>query len=174
MKRYKFISTFMESFQNEVHEAINILTKLFEENDIDFIIVGGVSTFIHGYNRATEDIDIIVNSSDKHKIENLPISYVKELSKGSFRKFKIHDVKSLYLEIIYSGDSFGDKKVPELNHFTRESKHLISLKGLIVMKLEAGRRQDLLDVVKLIEKNKLSKNYLQNEKYLELWREVSE
>ena len=54
----------MESFQNEVHNAIDILTKLFEENNIDFIIVGGTASFIHGYNRTTEDIDIIVSDLD--------------------------------------------------------------------------------------------------------------
>lgn len=159
----------MESFQNEIHNAIDILTKLFEENNIDFIIVGGTASFIYGYNRTTEDIDIIVSSSDKDKIKNLPISYVKELSKGSFRKFKIHDVKSLYLEIIYTGDTFGDSKVPELNKFTRKGKHLISLKDLIVMKLDAGRFQDIADVSKLIEKNKLPKDFIDNDKYLQVW-----
>lgn len=159
----------MESFQNEVHNAIDILTKLFEENNIDFIIVGGTASFIHGYNRTTEDIDIIVSSSDKNKIEKLPVGYVKELSKGSFRKFKIHDVKSLYLEIIYTGDTFGNKQIPELNKFNRKGKHLISLKDLIIMKLEAGRFQDIADVSKLIEKNKLSKDFINSDKYLQVW-----
>lgn len=166
----------MESFQNEVHNAIDILTKLFEENNIDFIIVGGTASFIHGYNRTTEDIDIIVSDLDKDKIKELVNLYSLESSKKESIKTHFRKVTldcychiNLYLEIIYTGDTFGDSKVPELNKFTRKGKHLISLKDLIVMKLEAGRFQDIADVSKLIEKNKLPKDFIDNDKYLQVW-----
>ena len=37
------------------------------------------------------------------------------------------------------------------------------------MKLEAGRFQEIADVSKLIEKNKLSKDFINSDKYSQVW-----
>ena len=41
------------------------LLGLLAENDVRFVVVGGVAVTLHGYVRMTEDVDLLVSSGRK-------------------------------------------------------------------------------------------------------------
>jgi hypothetical protein len=52
-------------------KILSILAKLLQENQIPYLIVGGVALGMHGYVRATKDIDFMVREKDKEKIAGI-------------------------------------------------------------------------------------------------------
>lgn len=167
-----FLSTFMESFSSELEIAIDSLKILFDKHNIDFIIIGGAATFLHGYHRTTEDVDIIIKRNDFDKLKNLPIGYIREISKGTFRRWKLTDTNSLYIEILVEGDKFKNSVIPSFSSIDNRD-HLIDLMDLINLKLSAGRTQDLADIEGLIKVNNLSNTFIDNEIYLSCWNKAN-
>jgi hypothetical protein len=53
----------MNNDLDPITESLSVLTKYFEENEIPYVIVGGVSVMVFGRARMTLDIDIIVDHS---------------------------------------------------------------------------------------------------------------
>ena len=62
------------------------------ENDVEYILVGGYATIIHGYNRTTGDLDIWVNQTEENynKIVNAFHLFKMPLFDMSKNKF-LHD-----------------------------------------------------------------------------------
>lgn len=42
------------------------LLKLLQQNGVDYILVGGQAVRLHGFNRATEDVDLVVPFDEKN------------------------------------------------------------------------------------------------------------
>jgi hypothetical protein len=49
-------------------EELVAITRVFAEEGIDYAVCGGMAMAIHGYTRATEDIDILVKADDLPRI----------------------------------------------------------------------------------------------------------
>ena len=179
-----YTSIFMESYLKDLWEAVKSLSSVLKDNNITYVYIGGVARNQYGYNRMTEDIDILVDKADKDKMSKLPIGRIRELSKGSLRRFKLHN-PATPIDVLYTGDHAGNKDGIEYKDFMKDSKLIkgelfLSLEGLIKYKLSSGiyghlRFKDFDDIVVLIERNKLPQDYANKfrkdltEKYKELW-----
>lgn len=139
-------------------DELSQLISAFDENEIEYAVCGGLALTIHGFPRATFDIDILIRP------DSLESAYEIAAEKGydirgldlSFKKGAVeirrvskmdddHEVISLDLLLV----------TPEV-HDVWESKEsliwqdktlwIVSRDGLIKMKTLAGRAKDLIDI----------------------------
>jgi predicted nucleotidyltransferase len=149
-------------------------TKIFDElnkKGVRYLVIGGIAVNLHGYDRVTGDIDILLSFSEEN-IENFktfaealgfkpkaPVS-IKDLSDGNKRKewieeknakvFSIYNPKNLLESIDVMIMEYLDF---ESAYSNREYVHtgglkipLISIDDLIRLKEIAGRERDKVDI----------------------------
>lgn len=189
MKRYKS-SKFMETYITDLWKAIENISTLLKDKGINFTFIGGAARNQYGYEKITEDIDLLVDIKDKDKMLNLPIGYIRELSKGRGKRFILHNPKT-QIDVIYSGEEAGSEfsniKYCEPSIISKNIKGVpfITLKALINYKLASGiygklRFKDFDDIIELIKRNNLPLKYCNDlrgdlkDKYIELWRQIYE
>jgi len=136
------------------------LLKLFEENNVAYMIVGGYAVAFHGYPRFTKDIDIFFQC-DNENIEKLKLSlcsfgFDREAlpdhiftEEGNIIKFGIEPVRIDLLNKI-DGVLFENIKSKTVRGQYGEIKvTFISKEDLITNKKASGRTQDIADLEKL-------------------------
>jgi len=141
-------------------EELRQLVAVFNERGIDFALCGGLALAAHGLVRATQDIDFLIREEtldDAYKaaaevgydIRGLDISF-KERTVEIRRVSKVvgEDVISLdlllvtpHVEDVWEGRESID--------FMGQTLFVVSRAGLIKMKQQAGRPQDLADIDRL-------------------------
>jgi hypothetical protein len=131
-------------------------------NDVDFIVVGGLSVVFHGYIRTTGDMDLWIRPSNENKLKLLPALTQFGLSSESVNLLKIKDFTEMlafhfnvppekieFLTYI-SGLKF-DESSKNCNHFAIENIDIpfLGYEDLIINKISAGRLKDQADVEEL-------------------------
>jgi len=178
-------SYFMQ--KSPVHRAAEEISQLLDEAGIDYAIAGALSLAVHGFVRATEDVDIIVTREglDRFKREWLGRGYVELRPGGKPIRDTANNVK---IDFLLAGEFPGDGKpkpvaIPEPAKvaIAGERYRVVSLPVLVEMKLASGmtaphRMQDLTDVMRLVHIVKLGRDFAEQldpyvrAKYLELWQ----
>lgn len=144
----------MATLLDELSQLISAL----DENEIEYAVCGGLALAIHGFARATLDIDVLIRAESLEKayrvgaengfdIRGLDISF-KERAVEIRRVSKIDDngeVLSLDLLMVTSQveDVWATKETID---FLGKKLSVVSLEGLLKMKRLAGRPQDLADI----------------------------
>lgn len=179
-----YTSVFMESFLSNFWNAAKNLTSILNKEKIRFTFIGGFTrNYYTKVARTTEDLDILVDSRDKEKMENLPIGYIRDLT-GRQRSFLLHTPKT-NVDVLYSGESTGGKgllfELPTNVSKTVDDLPLMTLENLIKYKLSSGiyskRLHDFADVQVLIKDNNLKRSLAKEnsfrgdliKKYEEIW-----
>ena len=147
----------MATLLDELSQLISAL----DENEIEYAVCGGLALAIHGFARATLDIDILIQSESLEKayqigaangfdIRGLDISF-KERAVEIRRVSKIDDTgEVLSLDLLLVTPHVEDVwETRETIDFLGKRLSVVSLKGLIKMKTLAGRPQDLADIARL-------------------------
>ena len=160
-----------------LHDLIKLHKKI---NGIDYCIIGGAAVKEYGFNRTTEDIDILVNKNDEQRL---------------YKNFKTYNLNNLSIggigiDVLFSGERVSDKCVnflpPKDIKIERKNLPFISLPYLIFYKIDSGinnieRGQDIVDAWKLVQYNKLPEDYLDEfdnqfgdiiNRYKQIWKEV--
>jgi len=180
---------FMESYVKDLLLSIKNISKLLKQFKISFTFIGGAARNQYGYQKITEDIDLLVSKKDREKMKNLPIGFIKDMSNNRAKKFILHNPKT-EIDVIYedeiSGDGINGLKFinPDKLSNNIDGIPFISLKALIMYKLSSGiygksRYKDFDDIIELIKRNNLSKNYADKfredlkQKYIQLWNEIN-
>jgi hypothetical protein len=143
-----------------LQELLEITSDL-EKNGIEYAVCGGLALAIHGFARATMDIDVLIRSENLEKayqvaatkgydIKGLEISF-KESAVEIRRVSKIDDdgeVLSLDLLLVTPPveDVWENREQVVLSE---NYLSVVSKEGLIKMKTLAGRPQDLADIERL-------------------------
>ncbi|MBX3291225.1 MAG: hypothetical protein KF855_18105 [Acidobacteria bacterium] len=138
-------------------DELSQLVSAFDANNTEYAVCGGLSMAIHGFPRATMDIDILIRPESLDKayeiaselgfdIRGLDISF-KERAVEIRRVSKIIDEDVLSLDLIlvtsHVEDVWADRQIVA---FQGRVLSVISRDGLIKMKTLAGRPQDLADI----------------------------
>jgi hypothetical protein len=174
---------------DRVHRSLLAITSKLRDLNIPYAVIGGMSLVAHGYDRTTEDVDILVDEQGLQKIhERLGgLGYAPPF-KGS-KNFR--DVGTgVRIEFLVTGQYPGDGK-PKPVVFPRPDEASIEIDGIRYLKLPAvidlklasgmtapHRLRDLADVQELIRVLKLPSDFSNElnpyvrEKYLELWRSI--
>jgi hypothetical protein len=138
--------------QGPVHEALRSLAKTLHDEEIDYVLIGGMALVAHGYRRFTEDIDVLMTAEDLERFRErcLGRGYLPAFS-GAERSFK-DTATGVRIEIKPMPVAFP---TPSSVGFEREGLKVIRLEPLIELKLASGlsaanRLKDLSDVQDLI------------------------
>lgn len=142
-------------------DELTNLVKSFDEHDIKYAVCGGLAMAIHGFARATLDIDILILSESLEKAleiaasKGFDISF-KEKAVEVRRVSKIDDEgEVLSLDLLPVTPQVRDVWESKIE-MTLDGKDysIVSREGLIKMKTLAGKPQDLVDIERL--ENELS------------------
>jgi predicted nucleotidyltransferase len=153
---------------------LQILSSLHDSN-IDFVIVGGVASALHGSTRVTFDLDIVPSlapNSWSAAIDLLwslgarpripePLERIRDVQqvriwqreKGMLAlNFRTPDGSTEVDLLISESDSFDTLRQRAASVTVEGRKFFVaSIEDLIAMKQKAGRPQDLLDIAQLEE-----------------------
>jgi len=139
------------------------ITKELNEAKIDYALCGGLAVAVHGYPRATKDVDLMVHAEDLARIRTL----MKQLDyrvEGGFQTFRAGTPEESKLwrisratndelwtvDFIVVADFFRDVWKDRIAiEFRGQQIRVVSADGLRKMKEFSGRPQDLADLEKL-------------------------
>ncbi len=143
--------------------------QIFKQSNIPHSICGGVAVCLHGYQRNTTDVDVIINASDSATVKELLLaeSFAWDDELKGFRS-----ARGVPIQFLNAGEKAGrgsEVKIPEpigeLNVEVLEGLSVVRLSRLIEMKLASGlgslRRthRDFADVVELIAIRRLDSSF---------------
>ncbi len=147
----------MSTLLDELSQLISALN----ENKIEYAVCGGLALAIHGFARATLDIDILIQPESLEKaykiaaengfdIRGLDISF-KERAVEIRRVSKVDENgEVLSLDLLIVTPQVQDVwETREKIDFLGSQLWVVSQTGLIKMKRLAGRPQDLADIERL-------------------------
>ncbi|MDQ3181308.1 MAG: nucleotidyltransferase family protein [Acidobacteriota bacterium] len=147
----------MATLLDELSQIISAL----EDGGIEYAVCGGLSLAVHGFARATLDIDILIQPESLEKaykigaekgfdIRGLDISF-KERAVEIRRVSKIDDNgEVLSLDLLLVTPQVEDVwESRETVDFLGNQLCVVSREGLLKMKRLAGRPQDLADIERL-------------------------
>lgn len=142
-------------------DELSQLISAFDENGLEYAVCGGLSMAIHGFVRATIDIDVLIRAESLEKaykvaetkgfdIRGLDISF-KERAVEIRRVSKIDDEgEVLSLDFLLVTPQVEDVwETRETIDFLGRKLWVVSREGLLKMKRLAGRPQDLADIERL-------------------------
>lgn len=150
------------------------LFKALNDADVQYIVVGGIATILHGYVRATADIDLVVDlqveeasklitaltqEGFKPKVPVQAMEFADANKRERWIKEKGMQVFSMYHpdKIGMTVDLFVHQPIPYSELLQRSvmmdlegiKVRVCSIDDLITMKKKAGRHKDLADIEQL-------------------------
>ncbi len=164
----EFLSDYLKFFQ-----ALN-------EAKVEYVVVGGLATVLHGYSRFTADIDLVISLENKEAentmncltnyglVPRLPVN-VTDFFDPKLRKVWIEEKNMLVFPLFHPDnpmltvDIFVEEPIPffelsnrsELVEIDGVEIKICGINDLISMKENAGRDKDIDDIVHLREIMKL-------------------
>jgi hypothetical protein len=155
---------------------------------IPFAIAGAMAANVHGHQRTTADVDILIRREDlkRFKQQHLGLGWVDKFA-GS-KNFR-DAVCNVNIDALIVGEFPGDRlpkpisfPAPEdVAELHEDGIPFVSLNALLELKLASGmtavhRMQDLADVMNLIRINQLSPQHVDQlhpyvaDKFQEMWQ----
>lgn len=130
---------------------------------VEYALCGGLAVAVHGYPRATRDLDFLVREDDLARIESvlrglgftlpagiIPFDVGKETERRIYRISKAEGENLLTLDLILVTpvleEVWSDRETYEVGD---QKIQVVSREGLGKMKRAAGRPQDLADLDQL-------------------------
>ncbi len=148
--------------QGSVYQTLRNLARNLATAGIDYAIVGGMALVMHGYVRATQDVDVLLSQEGLEEFRRslLGRGFVPAFQ-GATRMFR-DTATGVVVEVLLTGEFPGDGKPkavsfpnPAVVAIERDGIQVLSLTKLIELKLASGlsaadRLKDLADVQELI------------------------
>lgn len=183
------------SLPPNVAKAAKDLGRALSGEGVPYLIAGGVALNVHGFKRATTDVDILVNASHiERMVDAISGRGWSPRYHGTTRRF--HDtINKVDVDVLVGGEYPGDG-VPKPVAFPNpgdgsmkptvvDGVTVLPLAKLIELKLASGmsaphRAKDLSDVQELIKANDLPRmfadelNYSVKAEYVRLWDQAAE
>src|SRR5260370_10835143 len=171
---------------SEVHKTASALAGRLTADRIDFAIAGALALNVHGVQRMTEDVDILISRDDLKRFKENWIGrgYIEVRPGGK----SVRDTETnVRIDFLIAGDFPGDGRPkavsfpdPKQCRVEGERFSVLSLPTLIELKIASGmtakdRPGDLQDVIRLIRARSLSREFQAQldpyvrAKFLELW-----
>lgn len=176
--------------QGRLHIALANLARDLKAHNIDYMVIGALALFEHGYVRLTEDIDLVMTREGLEKFhrELIGLGYVPAFP-GAKKRLRA-TTEGISIEIMTTGEYPGDGKskpvsMPDPSTASTEIDgiRIVTLEKLIELKLASGmtaphRLKDLADVQELIKTRGLGPEFSEQldpyvrGKFLELYETV--
>ena len=176
--------------QGKVYQTLENLKDRLTRAGIDYAVIGGMALTIHGYVRATQDVDLLMTAEGLEAFRSSLVGrgFVPAFT-GATKMFK-DSATGVSVEIITAGEFPGDGKPksvsfpdPALVAVELDGIRVVRLTTLVELKLSSGltapdRLKDLADVQELIRTLGLPESLAQEidesvrPEYLKLWKSV--
>lgn len=147
-------------------ETLELIKKLFQTEGIRTALIGGLAVGAYGYNRATNDIDLLVETTDFGKCRSLlkGVGWSEFHSSNSVLQMSgEHDI-----DFIGVSSELGKRMLVDAVSFPNFPLPIVRAEDLIGLKIQAyknnptRRFQDLADIQAILEANsQLDKNRIQ-------------
>lgn len=134
----------------------------FEEVGIDYCVLGGLALAIYNYDRATDDIDILVSRDSVSKIDKFLIGNGYTRRPGSTKDLYFHVCgRRIPIDILVEGDDKSGFVMPNPQKVRNRFFNVwyVDLPHLIAFKLNADEPRHVQDVLSLIKANELKKSF---------------
>ena len=150
-----------------LNKTLARLSKDLETHGIDYAVIGAAALLAHGYQRLTEDIDLLMTPAGLQKFHDELVGFGYAPSFPGLRS----TVDGVNIEVMTTGEYPGDGKpkpvsMPEPKEASVEIEgvNFVKLEKLIELKLASGisaadRLKDLADVQELIKIRKLDADF---------------
>jgi len=155
---FQLISDFFEK-KDDVHLAMRRVTNRMREENIPYVITGGMAMCLHGYVRVTGDIDLLTTKDGLGRIHKRISDLGLTLAFPGARK-RLRDVATgVKVDIVTTGDTSDSV---ELDGYT-----VLALPRLVESKIVSGttvdyrQLQDLGDVQAIIHELQLPRSFAQ-------------
>ena len=130
--------------------------KSFQDRDVKYIVIGGIASIIHGVPRATFDLDILIEATEKNgksllaALEDANFGTASLINVGTLLSNEItifNDRVRVDVQTSTPGISFQDAwERREILSYESQSFFVLSKPDLIATKKASGRSVDLEDV----------------------------
>lgn len=169
----------------DIAAALEYLRETLSSEGIPFGLIGALALRYHGYERFTEDIDILTTGEGLERIhERLVGKGIVPRSQGLRKKLRLTRFR-VNLDVVTAGEHAGSRESPTVfpdplsECFLEEGGlRVATIDTLVALKISSGvwgrRDQDLVDVQKVIRANGLTEEFAERlppplrVKYLEL------
>ena len=137
-----------------VASALGDVRRLLDDAGVRFKLVGGLAVVHHGYARTTEDVDVLVEHGAPARLATHLASHgFERVSEGRL----LHVASGVRVDLLVAGTSMprtGSGVYPEPDSLAGSPRDptVVSLAGLLELKLRAGRHRDRADVVELLKR----------------------
>ncbi|MCE9604404.1 MAG: nucleotidyl transferase AbiEii/AbiGii toxin family protein [Planctomycetia bacterium] len=181
-------SIFFEG-RGKVQESLSRIAKSLNELGIPYAVAGGMSLYLHGYRRYTEDVDIIVTKEGAKRI------YAELEGRGYVRPFEksknLRDTQTgVKIEFLIAGRFPGDDKPksisfpdPDTVYELKDGIRVLNLPTIVSLKLASwmtgqDRAKDLGDVQELVKTFDLPESFVDSlhpyvkEAFSDMWRKM--
>jgi hypothetical protein len=162
VERYAEVSRYFMG-QGKLNIALAKLTRDLKEHGIDYMVIGALALFEHGYARLTEDIDLVMTPEGLEVFhrELIGLGYLPAFQGG--KKRLRSTTEGVTIEVMLTGEYPGDGKPkpvripnPAAASIEIEGVRFVNFEKLIELKLASGmsaphRLKDLADVQELIK-----------------------
>ena len=144
---------------NLKEELIRVISAL-KQSRIEYALCGGMAVIIHGYPRATRDIDILIRENDLETVRDtlrdigytidagiIPFDAGRPTETRVFRTSKVEAGDLLTLDLMLTTPILEEVWDSQEKYLVEgEAISVVSRKGLAKMKRLAGRPQDIADL----------------------------
>ena len=171
-----------------VHQALRAVSQRLEEHSVPYAIAGGMALVVHGYDRTTVDVDILVTAEGLETVQRVLVGLgYRPAFEGSHKQLRDTE-RGVRIEFLVAGEFPGDGKPkpvafpdPAGCAVELEGIRYLDLKTLLELKLASGltnpgRLKDLADVQELIRARDLPLEMRDElapyvrDKYTDLWQ----
>ncbi len=148
---------------------IQEIAKRASDAGIPFLVIGGYAVFAHGYVRATDDLDLIVQRGRRVQLNKLlgDLGMTVKNDAANFVQFDPQDENGMEVDLMFvSEDVFGRMEEVAIGATVEDTQvRVVSLLHLIALKCHAlqhskslRRLKDMDDLVQLVLINRLDLN----------------
>lgn len=146
-----------------INDELKSVATSLNDSGIEYALCGGLAVAVHGYPRATRDIDILIKESDLNRIIDIlqkrgynlragiiPFNVGEKSESRIYRISKASGEDILTIDLVFVSPIMEDVwETREIVSVEDYKINVVSLSGLKKMKRLAGRPQDLVDLEQL-------------------------
>ncbi|NET60361.1 MAG: hypothetical protein F6K47_30720 [Symploca sp. SIO2E6] len=130
------------------NQAVTNLNQIIKQ--ASFVVVGGVATRLYMPERMTLDLDILVKSEDAELVyEDLEQARSQKISELSIAGSQWQLLDGTSLDVLEVNDAWATEAIANPN-YAPDGLPIVDLPYLVLMKLIAGRSQDLADISRML------------------------
>ena len=148
-----------------VYDTLTALLDRLNSAQIQHVIIGAFALGCHGYERATNDVDVCLRKDDLERFKKDYVGREYAAVEGRSRRFE--DPRTgVTFDLLISGDLAGRRARNDQIRFPDPEEAIVlkglptvSLERLIELKLVTWRLKDWADIIELIREHNLDESF---------------